>query len=166
MRSMIDAAGLPHDGVVDWQELQTLYTTAATKMYGSVEEAVAAAAEQVGYDQDTSRDEAIAARLQEDEEEEANLESAKRNVRRALAASRRASGLPKTRVEEELGSSSQEDDSDDDGASQRRSCCRRVRDFVRLIGPFPHRRGRGRGRAGGPGTAGTAATLHDALYHC
>ena len=168
MRSMIDAAGLLHDGVVDRQELQKLYTTAATKIYGSVEEALAVAAERVGYDQDTSRDEAIAARLQKDEEDEAKLKSAKRNVLRALAASRCASGLPKTRIEEELeeelGSSSQDDDSDDDGASQRRSCCRRVRDFVRLIGPFPHRRGRGRGRAaGGPGRA---ATLHDALYHC
>ena len=52
MRSMIDAAGLSHDGVVDWQELQTLYTAAATKISGSVEEALAAAAKQSGYDQD------------------------------------------------------------------------------------------------------------------
>ena len=49
---MIDAAGLSHDGVVDWQELQTLYTAAATKISGSVEEALAAAAKQSGYDQD------------------------------------------------------------------------------------------------------------------
>lgn len=116
---MIDAAGLSHDGVVDWQELQTLYTAAATKISGSVEEALAAAAKQSGYDQDTSRDEEIAARLQRDEQDEANHESAKRNVRRALAADRLASGRPKTPVEEELGSSSQDDDSDDDGASQR-----------------------------------------------
>ena len=116
---MIDAAGLSHDGVVDPRELQTLYTTAATKISGSVEGALAAAAEQVVYDQDTSRDEEIAARLQEGEEDEANRKSAKRNVRRALAADRHASGRPKTPVEEELGSSSQDDDSDDDGASQR-----------------------------------------------